>query len=370
MKKAQKSFKFLRISIPFILVFSLLPFFNLHYLLLRVFVSKPITILLVPTWFLAFLFSFKKEVFGLKVKKETKEEVFFYAIFITFIVFYLAFFSGNLPIIVAQTSTTTTTTTSCGGEGSECSKNADCCSGLLCDGGVCENPNNHPEKFHCEGNWLYYGSQAYTDCLFCCQDSSYCSKYDNGWAACCWDGYYCTSDTDCTSAGYKKCVVYSCGRGKCECDTADDCLPQNNVKGKCDTSKHTCYWEPCTGDSDCVSGTYCYCGACSSGFTSAGCLDGQCCNRGYGGGAPGSCVSSGTISGSYLCDPPEWNFNERDLEIKNESKTEKNVIGSILSFFYYFFQRQISVLLKYCHISYPESFSNPSIADISETPFP
>jgi len=125
MKKAQKSLKFLGISIPFILVFSLLPFFNLHYLLFQVFVSKPITMLPVPTWFLAFLLYFKKEVWGLKLKKENREKVFFYAIFITFIVFYLAFFSGNLKIIVAQTS-------ACAGLEERCNSTFPCCSGYTC----------------------------------------------------------------------------------------------------------------------------------------------------------------------------------------------------------------------------------------------
>jgi hypothetical protein len=56
------------------------------------FVSRPITILLIPTWFLVVLFSFKEEVFGFKVKKEMREKTFFYAFFITFLVFYLVFF--------------------------------------------------------------------------------------------------------------------------------------------------------------------------------------------------------------------------------------------------------------------------------------
>jgi hypothetical protein len=57
----------------------------------------------------------------------------------------------------------------------------------------------------------------------------------------------------------------------------------------------------------------------------------------------GQCVSNGTIrniaSISYLCDPPEWNSNEGNSEMKKELKAEKNVFESILSFFYPFFQR-------------------------------
>jgi hypothetical protein len=126
------------------------------------------------------------------------------------------------------------------------------------------------------------------------------------------------------------------------CCSNEDCPSQDNIKGICDTTgavtqkPYTCYWPKCTQDSDCVSGTYCYCGSCSSTFTSAGCPTGQCCDKGYGGSGIGQCVKAGTIknigSVSYLCDPPEWNSN-------HESKFEKNVFESILSFFYSFFQR-------------------------------
>jgi hypothetical protein len=155
--------------------------------------------------------------------------------------------------------------------------------------------------------------------------------------------------------GSKDCGDYSCrgvqnpNTGVICCQSDSDCPPRNNIKGKCDTTgavtnkPYTCYWPKCSQDSDCVSGTYCYCGACSSSFTSEGCPSGQCCDRNYGGTGVGQCVIAGTIknigSVSYLCDPPEWNSGEENLEIKSESKDKKNVFESILSFFYSFFQR-------------------------------
>jgi hypothetical protein len=92
MKKAQRSLNFPKISILLILVFLFSLFFNLPYLVFQIFVSRPITILLILTWFLVVLFSLKKEVFGVKVKKEMREKTFFYALFITFLIFYLLFF--------------------------------------------------------------------------------------------------------------------------------------------------------------------------------------------------------------------------------------------------------------------------------------
>jgi hypothetical protein len=118
--------------------------------------------------------------------------------------------------------------------------------------------------------------------------------------------YDCSRRTD----GNIRCID-----GKCGCLYDSDCPAKNNVKGKCDSPDgtdnpdtpgytYTCYWKPCKSDDECVSGTYCYCGACSSSYTSVGCSSG-CCNRGYGGTGIGQCVSSGTIynnqTASYLC---------------------------------------------------------------------
>jgi len=157
----------------------------------------------------------------------------------------------------------------------------------------------------------------------------------------------CDGDKDCADLGCKGVQNPNTGVRCCQSDS--DCPPQNNTKGKCDTTgeitgtPYTCYWRPCKSDDECIPGTYCYCGVCSSTFTSAGCRSGYCCDRGYGGTGVGQCVSKGTIrnigSVSYLCDPPEWNSGEENPEIKNESKARKNIFESILSFFYLFFQR-------------------------------
>jgi hypothetical protein len=77
--------------------------FNFHYFLLQFFFSKPLTLILVPTWFLPVFFSFKKEIFGVKIKKQTKEKTFFYSTFITFLVFYFVFIYGRSPLIQAAT---------------------------------------------------------------------------------------------------------------------------------------------------------------------------------------------------------------------------------------------------------------------------
>jgi hypothetical protein len=173
----------------------------------------------------------------------------------------------------------------------------------------------------------------------------------NPWQEC-FDGY----DNDCD--GYKDCADPGCkgvqnpNTGTICCQSDSDCPSKNNIKGKCRSPQgsggppydYTCVWpQTCQQDSECVSGAYCYCGVCSYSFTSAGCPNGQCCDRGYGGTSIGQCVSKGTIrniaSISYLCDPPEWNSGEENPEIKNESKDKKNIFESILSFFYSFFQR-------------------------------
>jgi len=137
-------------------------------------------------------------------------------------------------------------------------------------------------------------------------DASVCTA--NGWdnskcTTCGGENQACCSGSTCNSG------LYCCSDGKCHQCCSDANCPANdqNVKGKCDTSgsvtgtPYTCYWYPCGSDSDCVSGTYCYCGNCSSSFTSSGCDSNQCCNRGYGGSGIGKCVPAGTTYSNYLC---------------------------------------------------------------------
>jgi hypothetical protein len=105
-----------------------------------------------------------------------------------------------------------------------------------------------------------------------------------------------------------------CIDGRCGCLYDSDCPAKDNVKGKCDTNTHTCYWPPCKYNSDCV--------------------DNSCCDRDpTGPGGAGVCVSQGIYSSNtrYLCDPPNgWN--------SKEVKTQ-NILEVILDFFSYFFQR-------------------------------
>jgi hypothetical protein len=242
----------------------------------------------------------------------------------------------------------------------------------------------YPDNMYDTDSDNYYDLYCDSNCYaYKCDASRECSSvvYDGSTYKCSYNYYYSTSsprydwlifpyegypwqscfdnhDNDCD--GVKDCADYDCkgvqnpNTGVICCQSDSDCPSKNNIKGKCDSPygtddpdtlgyTYTCYWKPCKSDSECVSGTYCYCGVCSSTFTSAGCDAGKCCNRGYGEGAPGSCVSGGTIynsgSISYLCDPPEWNSGEENSDIKNESKAKKNIFESILSFFYSFFQR-------------------------------
>jgi hypothetical protein len=200
-----------------------------------------------------------------------------------------------------------------------------------------------------QGTWMWLPTNAINSTGY---------ELENGlpWQEC-FDGIDndCDGLKDCRDPGCKG--VQNPDTGTVCCQSNSDCPSKNNTKGKCDSPfgtdnpetpgyTYTCYWLPCASDDECVSGTYCYCGICSSTFTSAGCLSGECCDRGYGGTVIGQCVSKGTIrnigSVSYLCDPPEWNSGEENPEIKNESnesKDKKNIFESILSFFYSFFQR-------------------------------
>jgi len=94
----------------------------------------------------------------------------------------------------------------------------------------------------------------------------------------------CNDNKDNDGDGLVDCADPDCaGIDNC-CQSDADCTGY-----KCDTNIYRCK-QSCISDADCKSGYYCYCGVCSSTFTSAGCEDGKCCNRGYGGTGIGSCV--------------------------------------------------------------------------------
>jgi hypothetical protein len=106
MKKAQKSLKFLKISTAFIVLFLIALLYNFYYLFIQLFVYKPITIILIPTWILTILFFIKDKFLGFKIKKQIRQKILFYTIFISFVIFYSVFFSKN-TLILAQTPSCT-----------------------------------------------------------------------------------------------------------------------------------------------------------------------------------------------------------------------------------------------------------------------
>lgn len=112
------------------------------------------------------------------------------------------------------------------------------------------------------------------------------------------------------------------------CQTDNDCPPLDYKLGKCDiigsvTGKpYTCYWKPCKTNPECVPG------ACCTADPSIPLVDRA---------QEGSCVPSGTIYKSkYLCDPPEWNFNQ---DISTNMSKSQNIFDFILNFISHFFQR-------------------------------
>jgi hypothetical protein len=105
MRKGQKEFSFNKTL--FLLSFFTFSFFiyifNFHLILFQIFISKPLTLILIPNWFVSFLVLSRKKIGNIEIRKETKEKTLFYSIFITFLIFYSLFFSSKVPIILAQT---------------------------------------------------------------------------------------------------------------------------------------------------------------------------------------------------------------------------------------------------------------------------
>ncbi|MEM2945243.1 MAG: hypothetical protein QXI87_02735 [Thermoproteota archaeon] len=108
------------------------------------------------------------------------------------------------------------------------------------------------------------------------------------------------------------------------CYTNDDCLPKNNIKGKCRSPSgtggtpydYTCVWPPCARNDEFVGGYCCVTSAQDTNITNQG-----------------KCVSGGIYSNNHtwLCDPPEWNFEKEN--------SSQNIFELILNFFSHFFQR-------------------------------
>jgi hypothetical protein len=223
-------------------------------------------------------------------------------------------------------------------------------------GGVCK------EVYKCEGNCNR--RIEYYECTLCdCEYKGTYAVLNCEYGTSCYNGQcvnnvYCGySDTSpCSSSicGKKRDPLLCNGAGTCNLDAGDEyCVYDNGWKWsstkpnnfcckdedcetwfKCDNSTWRCYTS-CSSDDQCkgigANQAKCYCGWCALGFTSLACPDGQCCNRGYGGSGIGSCVPKGTIYNErYLCDPPDWNFEESNTSPKNESK---NLLEVIYSFF-------------------------------------
>ena len=118
----------------------------------------------------------------------------------------------------------------------------------------------------------------------------------HGWSTVCSGSCTLSYNQICTANG----CVETCGYqgGPCcsgnTCDSGLTCCSDNTCQINCGGGQ-------CSKDADCSSGEKCYCGVCSSSWINGKCASDKCCNRGYGGGGIGSCVSAGTIYENYLC---------------------------------------------------------------------
>jgi hypothetical protein len=103
-------------------------YLGLHFFIYYIFLSKPLTLVLIPTWPSTFFICFKRNFKKIKIVKKTKEKAIFYSIFVTFLVFYFYFYHTP-ALIVAQTHYP-----------NRCSSSSDCPSGQRCCGGSCTTP--------------------------------------------------------------------------------------------------------------------------------------------------------------------------------------------------------------------------------------
>jgi hypothetical protein len=103
-------------------------YLGLHFFIYYIFLSKPLTLVLIPTWLSTFFICFKRNFGKIKIERKTKEKAIFYSIFLTFLVFYFYFYHTP-ALIVAQTHYP-----------NRCSSSSDCPSGQWCCGGSCTTP--------------------------------------------------------------------------------------------------------------------------------------------------------------------------------------------------------------------------------------
>jgi hypothetical protein len=321
-------------------------YLGLHFFIYYIFLSKPLTLVLIPTWLSTFFICFKRNFGKIKIERKTKEKVIFYSIFVTFLVFYFYFYHTP-ALIVAQTHYP-----------NRCSSSSDCPSGQFCCGGSCTTLITCTIK-----TCNIYGACQYETLpgLYCpgtcpgdrCNTDADCAG--GGWcgpASCNLnDGWYCEGDIrqyrdyfcgagnactynvlsiyDCNSLDYtisycdgdtvvKSITDAYCSEGSCKLPPprietyycSDYCsgpkLVDNTCSnGQCVSRSITCSkvcGAQCENNNDCPSGYHCgpSC-VCQSGITTTtpSCPSGTTCvDRVLCGRAGGSCVSS---CGSYEC---------------------------------------------------------------------
>jgi hypothetical protein len=363
MKKGQKKFIFsylLFFSIFFFLIFYL----NVYSFIFQIFISKPFSLILIPTWFWTFLFHPINSIGKVEITNHIKERLFFYSLFITFLIFYYIFFSKSLPIIVAQTAPppgcpyqgqpcgfgdcagkwitvcqflqgTIACGCKCDSEGRSCTPSV-CCNGRqscscvegsgTCDiGGVCKG-GTPTSSCSCVsgqcGAECSKGDYKYDPACDYCYNHLYCNGVRGCDSDCKWSGCACPVPEECS------CIVGKCSA---ECCKDADCPaydPNTHLKMYCDTNTHTCQTiEKCGKNDECESN--------------------WCCDRDPS--LPsscklsGSCVAKGTrmCNNKYICDPPEGFVSSSNENINTNTQTNKKLtlLDLLINPFSYFFKR-------------------------------
>lgn len=149
--------------------------FGYHQFLLNLFLNYPAYSTIALMWTTSFFFARNSS-------RKTKQKIFFYSLFITFVLIYLVNFHFNSKIILAQTPS------------QECLTKDECPSGQLCCNGKCVEPVT------CE----------YKRCECDCTEQCWCwcdTKTEEACPGAC-PGSDCSTDQDCYNW---------------ECDSDDDC---------------------------------------------------------------------------------------------------------------------------------------------------
>jgi hypothetical protein len=284
------------ILFPPLLAFIFIYFYPI-YAIFQIFLSKPLISVLIPILLSIFLMHIKGNLGNIKVTRETKEKAIFYSIFVTFLVFYLVFFSKSTPLILAQTPSCPSGTTcidvpQCGSMGGTCV--ASCSDGCCCRFTTCTKDSDCPAIDTDGGNNIYSKGTCYPRY---CTPTGQCKIPDGAGVTdeCSLTGYGIieampASDypNTCIQRFYNCPSGHICLDGACVpgCNSDSDCPkydPNTHLKMYCDTTIHKCTTI----------------GSCS---TNTDCEGEWCCDYITG---TRECVSKGTIlsSGgkSYIC---------------------------------------------------------------------